>query len=434
MNKAIKINTGNKSPHRAITFVIICLGCFFAHLCHALEPHEILVLANRNVATSIELAEYYMEKRGLPEENIIKLAITDKEQCSRADYDTKVVAPLRKHFKENDASRRIRCLLTMYGLPIKISAPRISQENAKDLERLKKEKKNSEARLKGSKNPDDEAAASLRHELENLKKHISLLNKKNQRASFDSEIALALKGDYPLNMWVPNPYFVGYSSKEMMNQRDDVLMVSRLDGPSDKVVRRIIDESLETEKSGLEGTAYFDARWPRPNDGDMRKHNFGYDYYDFSIYRAAEKVKTGGLVPVVVNDKQELFKTGACPDAALYCGWYSLGRYVDSFEWRPGAIGYHIASSECTTLKRKTSNVWCKKMLEKGIAATIGPTSEPYVQAFPIPEIFFGFLLDGYWTLAECYALSKPFWSWQMVLVGDPLYRPFKNRPRKPES
>jgi hypothetical protein len=37
-------------------------------------------------------------------------------------------------------------------------------------------------------------------------------------------------------------------------------------------------------------------------------------------------------------------------------------------------------------------------------------------------------LLDGRLTLAEVYALSKPFWSWQMVLIGDPLYRPFKGK------
>jgi len=40
-------------------------------------------------------------------------------------------------------------------------------------------------------------------------------------------------------------------------------------------------------------------------------------------------------------------------------------------------------------------------------------------------------LLDGRLGLAECYALSKPFWSWQMVLIGDPLYRPFANRKGK---
>ena len=67
-------------------------------------------------------------------------------------------------------------------------------------------------------------------------------------------------------------------------------------------------------------------------------------------------------------------------------------------------------------------------MLEDGVAATIGPVGEPYLQAFPVPEIFFSYLIDGYLSLAECYLLSLPYLSWQMVLVGDPLYRPFKYR------
>jgi uncharacterized protein (TIGR03790 family) len=101
---------------------------------------------------------------------------------------------------------------------------------------------------------------------------------------------------------------------------------------------------------------------------------------------------------------------------------------VDAFTWVRGAVGFHIASQECQTLKNKGSQVWCKMMLEKGVAATLGPVAEPYVQTFPIPDLFFGLLLDGQLSLAECYALSNPFWSWQMVLIGDPLYRPFKNR------
>ena len=87
-------------------------------------------------------------------------------------------------------------------------------------------------------------------------------------------------------------------------------------------------------------------------------------------------------MPVVVNDNPELFQPGECPNAALYCGWYSLARYVDAFEWRSGSVGYHIASSECATLKGRGSQVWCKMMLEKGVAATVGPVNEPYVQAF----------------------------------------------------
>jgi hypothetical protein len=74
-------------------------------------------------------------------------------------------------------------------------------------------------------------------------------------------------------------------------------------------------------------------------------------------------------------------------------------------------------------------------MLEKGVAATAGPVGEPYVQAFPVPEIFFGFLAEGILSLVECYIVSTPYLSWKMVLVGDPLYRPFKRRnsPKKQE-
>ena len=54
-------------------------------------------------------------------------------------------------------------------------------------------------------------------------------------------------------------------------------------------------------------------------------------------------------------------------------------------------------------------------MLEKGVAATAGHVGEPYVQAFPVPEIFFGFLAEGILSLVECYIISTPYLSWKMV-------------------
>jgi uncharacterized protein (TIGR03790 family) len=131
-------------------------------------------------------------------------------------------------------------------------------------------------------------------------------------------------------------------------------------------------------------------------------------------------------MPVRLDEREGLFGPGECDQAALYCGWYSLGRYIDSFAWSKGAIGYHIASAECSTLKDTSRQLWCLKMLEKGVVATIGPVYEPYVQGFPLPDIFFGHLVEGYMSLGECYLISLPFLSWQMVLIGDPMYQPFK--------
>lgn len=93
----------------------------FPNICLALEPDEILVIANRNAARSVGLAKYYMKKRKIPEKNLIKLWVTDKEGCSRADYEKKVVAPLRRYLEKINPRWSIRCLVIMYGCHTKAS-------------------------------------------------------------------------------------------------------------------------------------------------------------------------------------------------------------------------------------------------------------------------------------------------------------------------
>ncbi|MCZ7599895.1 MAG: TIGR03790 family protein [Gammaproteobacteria bacterium] len=96
----------------------------------------------------------------------------------------------------------------------------------------------------------------------------------------------------------------------------------------------------EAEQTGLQGTIYLDARGIKRN-----QDNFGYGGYDESLRELAEVLKSQTTMPVVLDDQSELFQPGACPNAALYCGWYKLAHYVDAFDWVPGAVGYHIASS-----------------------------------------------------------------------------------------
>lgn len=316
----------------------------------------------------------------------------------------------------------------MYGLPLKIAASEMNADERREYMRLRQREKALKARLSALGEAQEAERREIEDELAEVQNQCERTAKGDQRASLDSEIALVLQENHSLAGWMPNPFFAGYHEPELMEQRDATLLVSRLDGPSPEIVRRVIDDSLTAERTGLKGTAYFDARYPRTKARVGVRGESGYQYYDTSIYRAADVVKADKRVAVMVNDQPALFQPGECPDAALYCGWYQLGQYVDAFSWVKGAVGYHIASAECETLKSPGSEVWCKRMLEKGIAATLGPVNEPYVQAFPVPDLFFRFLLDGYWTLAEAYALSRPFLSWQMVLIGDPLYRPFKGK------
>ena len=70
-----------------------------------------------------------------------------------------------------------------------------------------------------------------------------------------------------------------------------------------------------------------------------------------------------------------------------------------------------------------------KRVLEEGVAATLGPVAEPYLFSFPLPDQFFPLLMTGKLTLLEAYFLTVPQVSWMQILIGDPLYQPFKHHP-----
>jgi len=402
--------------------LIFLLSLFAPSNVFALESAEVAVVANRLVRGSVELADHYMEKRGIPKENLIRVRTTDKELCSREDYNKEIAEPVRKFLQQRSGKKPIRCLVTMFGIPLRVDPPALDKKAVKDLKRLQSEKTKVWTQLKKIEKQKSPAVSQLKEKFSLLEKSIKTLSKKEYRAAVDSELTLVMADNYSLDGWMANPFFLGLGKHVPPVGKDKVLMVSRLDGPTKETVKRIIDDSLATEVVGLKGTAYFDARWQRPKKTEKLS---GYAYYDNSIHQAAARISASHRLPVVIDDRQELFQPGDAPNAALYCGWYSVSRYVDAFEWRKGAVGYHIASGECTTLRSPSSRAWCKKMLEDGVAATLGPVGEPYVQAFPPPEAFFTLLMDGSYTLVETYFLSSPFLSWQMVLIGDPLYRPF---------
>ncbi len=244
-------------------------------------------------------------------------------------------------------------------------------------------------------------------------------------ASVDSELTLVLIGNFQLTNWLINPFLKKYSKVPGIEFiRRKTIMVCRLDAPSTDMVKRIVDDSIEIENSGLVGTLYIDARGM---DDSNKKDSYG--RYDKHLRNLNSIVKSKSSLPVVLDNQPGLFTEKSCADAALYVGWYSLAKYVDSFEWKKGAVGFHIASSEASTLRREGSQVWCKRMIEEGVAATLGPVEEPYLDSFPLPDVFFPLLMTGKFTLLETYFRSTPFVSWRLVLIGDPLYTPFKKNP-----
>ncbi len=247
-------------------------------------------------------------------------------------------------------------------------------------------------------------------------------------ASFDSELALVLwPAGYELLGRQPN-YLRAEFEPSHLRTAFPTLMVARLDGPTPAAARGIVDAALAAERDGLAGKAYFDSRGITARTDVRKTSQAAAAEFDQAILAAARGFQGETTVPTVVNELPALFAAGECPDAALYCGWYSLGKYVDAFAFNPGAVAYHAAGDEAAGLHDAASQRWCKRLLEDGAAATIGAVFGDDAAAFPWPNEFFRRLAGGDLTLAECYWQTLPATSWSVLLIGDPLYRPFKNR------
>jgi len=515
------------------TAFLCCLTAAICATAFALEPDEILILANADNPDSLQIADYYCLKRSVPRENILKLSLGRRlaDTISRRDYDAHIARPVRETLREAGFSGTIKCLLTVYGVPFKAgpreplgdeseqlsSLLRLLETKTRQLSTLTDELE----RLGGPKNntfyafASPEAARKIIRRLESdFNKTLSAVNNIKDRsrkrrllaewirlyqaafgkvraaqkasrtdgvnlrmtaadrllagdinrlvaqanrekwdcrrkldsglydrlesvagsagvaavlladidrikgtgtgASVDSELSMLMFDDYQLYRWQPNEL-----KQRVLWIGTRTLMVSRLDGPDSRIARGLIDKAIAAEKNGLRGNACFDWRWGQGGDSGSE-----YARYDASIRKTAKLVARRTDLTVLSESTSALFAPGDCPRTALYCGWYSLRKYIDAFDFVDGAVGFHIASFEAVNLRDRTSSQWCPAMLADGITATLGSVAEPYLGAFPKPDEFFEQLVNGR-CLVEAYYRTKPYNSWQMLLIGDPLYTPF---------
>jgi uncharacterized protein (TIGR03790 family) len=412
----------------------------------ALGPDDVYILVNKTVADSQAVADHYCAKRGVPKDHVIALDLPTGEDISRADYDAKLAGPLRDRIK--DKRDKVKVLLTVYGVPLRVGGQAPNADEKAELDKLGKEmapleKKRKELddeikglEVKAKDNPKGQAAddlktrrrerADLQNQLRPLDVRRRFLSHDESHAAVDSELALLWHEGYDLRRWQLNLLYFQVP-EEARKGKPPMLMTCRLDGPSVALVKRIIDQAVETEAKGLQGKVYVDARGIKYNPADG---GFGYGGYDESMREMAKLLENEGKMSVILDDKPELFAPGSCPDCALYCGWYSLANYVDCCKFAPGAVAWHLASSEAVSLRDPKSKLWCKNLLEHGAAATLGPVAEPYTIGFPKPAEFFGTLVTGDYTLVETYWRTEMFASWMTVVIGDPLYNPYAKAPK----
>jgi len=420
--------------HRFLTiiFSLICIVLSTSGSSEAvLKPDEILVVVNTESRDSVHLGKLYIELRHIPPAQIAEIKVPVQDEISRKQYDELIAVPIKETINHLQVKgKRIRCIVTTDGVPLRIGPQRPPDTSEMEVEKDKdilKQKKDELSKLKEpskwwnklfKKSSNKNDMDQLQTEINKRQFELNHLLGYDTIAAVDSELALLLFPPYQLAGWQANPEFL--YTRDLVKNSPRILMVSRLDAPDPGLVEKMIRTAIEVEKTGLSGKFYLDARGLNGKDA--------YSEFDENIRETARILQKGSM-PVVLDNKPQLFRTGEAPSAALYCGWYSLGEYKDAFEWSKGAVGYHVASAEAKSLHDPKHSYWVKSMLGRGVIASLGPVTEPYLTAFPLPSLFFQLLMSGQYSLAEVFAMTNPFLSWQMVLVGDPLYNPFKQKP-----
>ncbi len=60
-----------------------------------LLPENVLIVANRAVPESMELARYYSQRRQIPPQNLVQVETSRDEHVSREAYEKEIAAPVR---------------------------------------------------------------------------------------------------------------------------------------------------------------------------------------------------------------------------------------------------------------------------------------------------------------------------------------------------
>lgn len=509
----------------------------------ALEPANLVLVTNKNVPESKNLAEFYAASRKVPDHRILELDLPVGEEITFDTYENTVLPAVRQFLSTPELQGKVTCLVTFYGLPLRIAARVNTAADNAEVAGLKTEREttvsqiqtiveqseamaltidtkfvaakerslaalivrdtaargvlgrhamilNDPAEFKTFMDQVDSmlapligVAPPLQHRLQALASHanrwtpaekqeaeamrdqllkmrasfdqlqahrgnadsrtklralvkeqIGLIEYANlldgmieyfetdaTGAAFDSELAAVPWNFYIRSKSIPNPLHFSRGRKDL----PPILMTCRLDAPQADTVKDLIRAGIKAETDGLTGEVVIDAGGHLSIDSNSPS----YAAFDKTLENLANIVQTKTKLHLTLDQKRDVLPTNSVKvPIAIYCGWYALQNYTKPGRFTPGAVGYHVASFELTAL-HTPSRQWVRGLLEDGIAGTLGAVAEPYLNAFPPPDEFFPLLFTGKLTLAEVYWKTNPMVSWQITMIGDPLYNPFKARP-----
>jgi uncharacterized protein (TIGR03790 family) len=355
---------------------------------------NVVILANSADPDSLAVARHYAQVRSVPPANVIALEMSADETITWREFVGTIWQPLEDELVKRgwiDAvamnlfdevgrrkyaifGHRIAALVVCRGVPL-----RVAHE------------------------------PSLFSEVMPLTSHAEF---RTNQGAVDSELSLLAQTDYPINASVPNPLFRNPSPSGEELAR--VVKVSRLDGPTAADAMGLVDRAVEAERTGLLGRAYVDMAGPHESANRW-------------LESIASEVRALGFDLSVGRGPATFAESSRIDAPVLYFGWYAPdlnGPFsIPGVRFAPGAVAVHIHSFSARTLRSATEG-WCGPLVARGVTATVGNVFEPYLEYLHRPDLMLDALVRGE-DLVDAAYYALPVLSWQSMVIGDPLYRPF---------
>ncbi|MBX3473510.1 MAG: TIGR03790 family protein [Planctomycetes bacterium] len=342
---------------------ILVLAALLAGGLEALEPANVLVVYNDKMEGSKEIADYYAELRGIPKAQILKISASQNEEITREEFNKDVQPPIEEYVKAND---HILCIVLCRGVPLKI---------------------------KRTMTPVDQFRG-------------------HDEAAVDSELMILRAEDRGTDSAKRNPYL---NSDRALTLEDKVLVVSRLDGATVELAKRLVEKAILAEALTPEGHSYLDTRGLTGGDG--------YQFRDDKMEKVEDAWKLLGI-PYTHDTAPEVVDLSTYKDPLHYQGWYAGGQNPKgTVKFRTGGIDVHLHSFSANTVRGTKSN-WVGPLLSWNATCTYGTVYEPYTVGYPYEEVMWDRLARG-WQFGEAGMAANELLSWQAIFVGDPLYRPY---------
>jgi uncharacterized protein (TIGR03790 family) len=363
------------------TILVLFLAPFILRAQSSESYDDVMLIVNQQSAESVEIGDYFAERRGIPEDHICRV---DAGQFELMDSATCVLLRWRiqEWMRERDLIDSINYIVTTKGCPLRIIT---------------------------AITPDNEDYSNGKYGGQcSFEECLSLMNGADSVHILSYKTGRATSKYAARNLIEPTHFRRDPETMPMY-------LVTRLDAFTVDQVKAMILRA-EHPAAASEGLFVFDVD-PSKGSGASGALNAYMQYI-------TPKLTSRGL-HVLLNEDQTYVRNQL--NVVGYSSFGSndgnSGGYAGSLPkntWVDGAIAQMFVSTSAITFANVPgAQTLIAELIAEGASGVIGYTDEPYASSMAQPHILYNRYTSGF-NMAESFFASMPYTAWRQVVVGDP--------------